>query len=281
MIYFSGCKINLGLHVIERRDDGFHNIETVFYAITELCDVVEILTSDSPTSGLEFSTSGLSIDCPVEKNLCAKAYRLLENDFDLPGTRLHLHKHIPFGAGLGGGSANAAAVLRGVNEMYNLGLDREGLLSYANMLGSDTAYFIHGNMPMLGRGRGEILETVMPNIPQGLHILLAKPDVGVSTAVAYSMVRPTTPTIGLAEIVAEPIDEWQGKLINDFELPIFEHLPLLAEIKRAMYDAGAIYASMSGSGSTIFGIFAENPASLAVTFPYFTHCEPLRTDIDR
>lgn len=256
MILFPNCKINLGLHVTAKREDGFHEIETLFYPVHGLRDAVELL----PAGKTEFSSTGLAIDCPAEKNLCMRAYDLLKADFpDRVGeTRIHLHKHVPLGAGLGGGSADAAAVLKGLNELYELGLSLDRLADYAAKLGSDTVFFLY-NMPMLGRGRGEKL-TPFPQLDlKGWWLLMVKPDLGVSTAEAYSMLTPRRPEVDLEDILKRSVGEWCEKLVNNFEESVFEKLPQLRKIKEALYDKGAAYASMSGSGSTIYGLFDSEP----------------------
>ena len=274
MILFPNCKINLGLHVTARRPDGYHEIETLFYPVPGLCDAVEILPG-STDGEIDFSSTGLAVDCPEDKNLCVKAAKLLQEVFPerfaaVGGVRIHLHKHIPFGAGLGGGSSDATAVLAGLNEVLSLGLGTEALAPYAARLGSDTVFFLY-NTPMLGAGRGERL-TPFPSVDlKGLWLLLVKPDAGVSTGEAYSLITPRVPSVPLGDILRLPVEEWQGKLTNDFEEPLFGKLPVLGEIKAELYRRGAAYAAMSGSGSTVFGLFRERPDTGGWSVNYFTH----------
>ncbi|MCC8062948.1 MAG: 4-(cytidine 5'-diphospho)-2-C-methyl-D-erythritol kinase [Rikenellaceae bacterium] len=280
MILFPNCKINLGLHITARRPDGYHEIETLFYPVPGLCDAVEILPdSGVPGQDIVFSSTGLAVDCPADKNLCVKAARLLREAFperfaEVGGVRIHLYKHIPFGAGLGGGSADATAVLAGLNEVLSLGLATEELAPYAARLGSDTVFFLY-NIPMLGTGRGERLEPFPGVDLKGCWLLLVKPDVGVSTAEAYSSITPRVPSVPLADTLRLPVESWRGALANDFEEPLFRKLPVLGEVKTGLYRRGAAYAAMSGSGSTLFGLFRERPDTGGWPVNYFTHAERL------
>ena len=252
MIYFPNAKINLGLRVVEKRADGFHNIETVFYPI-DLSDVLEIL----PHLSLEFKLSGLVVDGNPTDNLCMKAYHLLRCDYNLPPVYMQLHKIIPMGAGLGGGSADAAFVLKALNNEFSLGLSDKQLMEYAARLGSDCAFFIE-NKPTLATGRGEILEPVDICL-KGYHLLLVKPDIHVGTAEAYAGISPQKPATSLADIVKQPVSEWKQHLINDFEATIFKRYPGIASIKKELYEMGAAYAAMSGSGSTVYALFTDKP----------------------
>ena len=250
MIKFPNAKINLGLNIVNRRADGYHNIETIFYPIT-LQDIVEIVTAKGSESTL--TTYGRTINCPTEKNLVMKAYRSLEKDYNLPPVDIYLHKNIPDGAGLGGGSSDAASVLLILNEMFDLNIPKVELAKRAAKLGADCAFFIY-NTPMMATGIGDILSPIEVNL-HGKSMLLIKPDVSVPTAEAYSKVTPKPSEIELSTILSTPINEWKNKLVNDFEHSVFYAHPELAHIKQSLYDAGAEYASMSGSGSSIFGIF--------------------------
>lgn len=283
MILFPHCKINLGLHITARRSDGYHDIETLFYPVRGLCDALEILNgeengSSSSDSAVHFSSSGLSIDCPTEKNLCVKAAQMLLADFpaQIPATgiRLHLHKTIPFGAGLGGGSADATATLTGINQLLHLGLTVEELRPYAVRLGSDTVFFLY-NSPMFGSGRGEELTPCDTVDLHGWWLMLVKPDAGVSTAEAYSLITPHAPAQPLAHVLQQPVETWREMLINDFEEPIYRKLPQLREIKEALYHHGATYAALSGSGSTLFGLFRQKPDVTWFGNDYFVHIEQL------
>ncbi len=258
----ANCKINIGLDVLERRADGFHALSTVMYPIVELYDIIDI----EPIEGteVEFIGKGIVVDCAPEHNLCIKAYELLKGHYPtISPVRITLDKRVPFGAGLGGGSSDATAVLVALNDLFHLSLSEERLIELAAQLGSDTAFFVR-NTPQLCSGRGEIMTPAKVDLSDK-YIVLIKPDVSISTGQAYAGVTPAYPTTPLGELLELPLEQWQGKIKNDFEPHIFESHPLLAQIKAALLDAGAQYAAMSGSGSTIFGIFesremAENCA---------------------
>ena len=249
MVSFPNAKINLGLNVIEKRSDGYHNLETLFVPIFELYDVLEIVESDKTT----LQIYGINIDGEIENNLIIKALRLLQKDFKIPELSCFLKKNIPTGAGLGGGSADAAFMLRMLNEKFLLNISQKKLESYASKLGADCAFFVV-NRPSFAQGTGNILSDINISL-QGKYIVLVKPNIHISTSDAYSKIIPKKWEINLEKVLNLPISEWKNYLFNDFEKSIFIHYPLLAEIKQKMYDNGAIYASMSGSGATIFGIF--------------------------
>ena len=254
MICRANCKINLGLDILRRREDGFHDLETVMVPVSELYDVVEVERVEGCSA---FEQRGLVVDCDAEQNLCMKALRLMQRLYGIGEAKITLDKRVPFGAGLGGGSSDATAVILALNELYNLGLSEERLVEIAAMIGSDTAFFVR-NTPQLCTGRGEKMEPI--ELPlQGKYLVVAKPEEGVSTKEAYAGVKPAVPQVRLAEALQRPIGEWQGLVKNDFEPHIFESHPAIAELKKALLDAGAIYASMSGSGSAVFGIFDEEP----------------------
>jgi 4-diphosphocytidyl-2-C-methyl-D-erythritol kinase len=236
----------VGLQILSKRADGYHELDTVFYPVP-WCDVLEIL----PTDELSFSSTGILI--PGKGNLCLDAYHLLKKDFDLAPVHIHLHKVIPIGAGLGGGSSDAAFTLKGLNEMFDLGLSHEQLRAYAVQLGADCPFFIE-NRPMRARGIGEQLEEVDLDLSD-YHLLLVKPAVHVSTAAAYAGVVPGEPERDLLDMLKESVSSWELK--NDFEQSVFEQFPQIADIKEKLYEAGAIYAAMSGSGSTVFGLFEK------------------------
>lgn len=247
------CKINLGLHVTERRPDGYHNIETVFVPV-DLCDELEINRSAS----FRFAQSGIPVGGDPEQNLCVKAYRLLQHDFPQIGpVNLSLDKRIPFGAGLGGGSSDAAFVLSMLNEMFLLGLSTEQLERYAARLGADCAFFIE-NRPCYAEGKGDVLSPV-PLSLEGYWLLLLKPSCGVSTAEAYRGLTPRPGLMDLREAVRRPLSEWPQLVTNHFETTIFALYPQIAALKDLLYSQGALYASMSGSGSTVYGIFDHEP----------------------
>lgn len=252
MISFPPCKINLGLNIIEKRSDGFHNLETCFYPIP-FTDIVEIL----PSKEVTFVPTGASIPGSTVDNLCLQAYQLLKKDFDLLPVEIHLHKVIPTGAGLGGGSSDAAHTLRLLNTIFSLNLSAQQLQHYAQQLGSDCAFFIE-DKPMLGTGRGEILSPVKLTL-KGKFLVLVKPSVHVSTAEAYKGIKPYRSSQSIKSIIETiPMQEWKNFLKNDFEESIFKSYPVIREHKENLYAQGAVYAAMSGSGSSVFGIF-DNP----------------------
>ena len=255
MISFPNAKINIGLNITEKRPDGYHNLETIFYPI-ELCDALEFVESEEN----KFAYSGFNIDGETDNNLIIKAYRLLKKEFNLPKINIHLHKAIPMGAGLGGGSADAAFMLKMLNEEFKLGLSPEELQQKASLLGADCAFFVE-NKPTLAKGIGNIFEPTEVNL-EGYHIVLVKPDVHVSTAEAYGGCKPQRWTTPLETAIKRPIAEWKNCIFNDFEKTVFVAHPELAEIKKMLYDKGAIYAAMSGSGSTIYGIFDKEVSDI-------------------
>ena len=259
MVTFPPCKINLGLHVINKRPDGFHNLETCFYPVP-WTDVLEII--HSKTFG--FSSSGNAIPGAWEHNLCVKAHRLLADQFSLSPISIHLHKVIPMGAGLGGGSSDAAHVIRMLNGIFELNLSRDVMMKLAATIGSDTAFFIQDD-PMLGKGRGDVLTDVTIDLA-GKFLVLVHPDIHVSTADAYARVTPAEPAVPLGDILKRPVGEWKDSLNNDFEYSVFEKYPVIADLKDKLYSLGATYASMSGSGATVFGIF-EKEFDAAIAFP--------------
>ena len=260
MLTFPNAKINLGLNITERRADGYHNIETVFYPIA-LCDALEIVDG---VAGFNLRQSGIVVDSPVEKNLVTKSYRLLAQDFALPSVDVYFHKAIPFGAGLGGGSADAAFMLKMLNEHAALALTDEQLEAYAARLGADCAFFIK-NSPVYAQGIGNEFSPVELSL-KGKRIVLVKPDIHVSTADAYAGVVPAKPTVSLRQAVRQPIEAWKDAVKNDFEKSVFAQHPAIGKIKDTLYEAGAAYASMSGSGSSVYGIF-ENEIDLKNAFP--------------
>ena len=267
MILKANCKINLGLNVLRKREDGYHELETVMLPVEKLYDVVEV---ERIESGVVFEGVGIEVDCPDDKNLCVRAARLMQERYNIGGVRIKLDKRVPFGAGLGGGSSDATAVIMAINEIYNLGLDKPTLASLAAELGSDTPFFVY-NRAMLCKGRGEIMEIIDIDL-EGLWLVVAKPEGGVSTAEAYRGVKPAMPATQLTELLTRPIDEWQGSVKNDFEPHILAAHNDIADIKKAFLDAGAIYASMSGSGSAVFGLFKENP-NIKLPQDIFVHVE--------
>lgn len=251
MIVFPNCKINLGLHIIRKRADGFHDLETIFYPL-QLTDALEVVTPGS----LQFHSSGIDIPGDTADNLCVKAWHLLQKDFpELPQVDIHLHKHIPIGAGLGGGSADAAFMLLHLNNRFQLGLSQEQLVDYAAILGSDCPFFIN-NQPCYATGRGEIMVPVELDLSAYTFVLVF-PGIHVNTGWAFKQLTPKEPAISLKEVIKTPVDTWKGVMQNDFEAPIFSAHPELAAIKEALYAQGAVYATMSGSGSAMVGIFPK------------------------
>ena len=251
MVSFPPCKINLGLQILSKQPDGYHSIVTCFYPLPWE-DVLEILPSDS----LMFNQSGNPIAGKLDHNLCLRAYHLLKQDHKLPPVQIHLHKIIPAGAGLGGGSSDAAHTLRLLNAIFALELSQKELMRYASQLGSDCAFFLK-DATMLGSGRGEILEPVTINV-KGFYLRLFNPDIHISTAEAYANVIPKNSSVTLREVIEKPVRSWKEELKNDFENSVFAKYPILQLIKNELYESGAVYASMSGSGSTIFGIFKDD-----------------------
>lgn len=249
MVVFPNGKINLGLNVTRKRADGYHDLETIFYP-TQLQDVLEIIHGDD----LEFTVSGLPVAGDSTDNLCLKAYHLLKKDFtDLSAVKIHLHKVLPMGAGLGGGSADGAFTLMLLNQKFKLNLTQQQLMRYALQLGSDCPFFIL-NKPCFASGRGELLEPIAVDISV-YKIILVHPGIHVSTAMAFSKLKPAVPSNHIKNIIAQPISTWKQQLLNDFEEPVFAMFPEIKQIKESLYAAGALYASMSGSGSSVYGIF--------------------------
>lgn len=259
MIYFPNAKVNLGLRVTSRREDGFHDLDTVFLPVP-LNDVLEVITqSTSSADAVTFTHSGIPIPGDASSNLCIKAYHLLKKDYpDLPSILLHLHKHIPMGAGLGGGSSDGAFMLKLLNDKYKLGIGLDQLKTYALALGSDCPFFII-NEPVQATGRGEIMQPITCTLTSKTMVLIC-PGIHVSTADAFRKIKlsPNAPTC--ASIVEKPIQEWKNTLFNDFEEPVFNVYPEIATIKEKLYNVGAAYASMTGTGSTVYGIFDTCPA---------------------
>jgi 4-diphosphocytidyl-2-C-methyl-D-erythritol kinase len=264
MLRFPNCKINLGLHITGKREDGFHNLETVFYTVA-FKDALELITAPGNITEIEFTGTGLAVDGNIEDNLCIKAYRLLKKDFpQLPVVKIHLHKVIPMGAGLGGGSADASFMLQMLNEKFRLNLSIVQLQKYAIQLGSDCPFFII-NKPCFATGRGEILEEI--KIDLSAHkIVLINPGIHVNTGWAFSNITPSLPKKPVKKIVHQPVSTWKDELKNDFETAVFAAHPQVKEIKESLYAQGAVYAAMSGSGSTVFGIFKQN-ADLVKNYP--------------
>lgn len=262
MLFFPNCKINLGLKILRRRDDGYHDLQTVFYPLP-LKDALEIIRIPETTA---FTVYGLPIPGDPDANLCLRAWHLLKNDFPiLPSVHIHLYKNIPIGAGLGGGSSDGAWTLLALNRQFQLGLTQPQLLEYAGRLGSDCPFFIL-NTPCLGSGRGTLLEPIGLDL-SGWSLAIVDPGIHVSTAQAFSLCTPGTNSPPLDTILSKPVDSWKDQLVNDFEEPIFRLHPELREVKETLYRTGARYASLTGSGSAFFGLFEKDKAPAASPFP--------------
>lgn len=260
MITFPNCKINLGLNIICKRSDGYHDLETIFYPVP-VKDAIEVIEGPA----FRFSKSGLDINGDNDNNLCVKAYSSLKKDFPrIPPVQIHLHKAVPIGAGLGGGSADGAFTLKLLNKKFNLELSEKHLIDYSLQLGSDCPFFIV-NKPCFATGRGEILEQLKLDL-SGYKIVLVHPGIHVSTEWAFANIDPGRRTVSLKQVIHSPIKSWKQELKNDFEVPVFNKYPEIKKIKDDLYYAGATYAAMSGSGSAVYGIF-EKKKQLSLSFP--------------
>lgn len=253
MITFPNAKINLGLNIVEKRPDGYHNLETIFYPIN-LQDALEVTRRENNDKEYTLHISGSPLEGEPEDNLVVQAYKLLKKDY--PGllpVDIHMYKHIPAGAGLGGGSSDAACMIKLLNDKFSLGLSTERMEEYAVKLGADCAFFIR-NKPVFATGIGNLFEPVELSL-KGYHIILIKPDIFVSTRDAFAEIKPVRPAVSLKEIVKQPMETWKHSMKNDFEDGVFKKFPEIAAIKDELYDLGAVYAAMSGSGSSVYGIF--------------------------
>jgi 4-diphosphocytidyl-2-C-methyl-D-erythritol kinase len=271
MVSFPNCKINIGLNIIGKRADCYHNLETVFYPIG-IKDAIEIIKTDNEND-IIFTASGNVVNVTDDDNLCVKAYRLLKKDFpQIPSIKMHLHKKIPMGAGLGGGSADASAVLLLLNKKFNLHISQETLIDYALQLGSDCPFFII-NKPCFASGRGEILEEINLDL-SAYKFLIVNPNIHINTGEAFASLNQNnfSPIGALQPQITSDISTWKNTIKNDFEKPVFEKFPEIERIKKLMYDNGAIYSSMSGSGSTVVGIF-EKEISTNIKFPAHYFCQ--------
>ena len=255
MLAFANAKINLGLFVTEKRSDGYHNLETIFYPV-KINDVIEV--TDAPKTACIIH--GIAIPGNSDDNLCVKAFNSLQADFNLPPQRISLLKNIPIGAGLGGGSADAAFLVKLLNDKFKLGLTEAQMEDYVRPLGADCPFFIK-NQPVLAVGTGDDFTDISVDL-SGYHIVLVKPQVHVSTADAYSTIKPAVPKNSLKELIHLPLNEWKDNIFNDFEQSVFRKFPEIEQLKKSLYQQGAIFALMSGSGSSVFAIFEE-----AVTLP--------------
>ncbi|GAB4092081.1 4-(cytidine 5'-diphospho)-2-C-methyl-D-erythritol kinase [Flaviaesturariibacter terrae] len=274
MLVFPNCKINLGLQVRRKRADGFHDLETLFYPVP-VQEALEVLQAEGK-GVLHFTSSGNRVTARPEQNICVKAYELLRQRFpSLPSVRLHLHKLLPSGAGLGAGSADGAFALAALNQKLQLGLGNDELAALALQLGSDCPFFIY-NRPAFARGRGDLLEPLSLSL-SGYTLLLVHPGVAVPTAEAFRHVRPDDERPSLRALVSEPVDRWQDLLQNDFEASVFAAFPVVAQLKEKIRSLGAVYTAMSGSGSTVYGLFAAGTLPSKPGFPdgYFVRTVPL------
>jgi 4-diphosphocytidyl-2-C-methyl-D-erythritol kinase len=260
MIVFPKAKINLGLRITEKREDGFHNIETIFYPI-DLCDALEFVALPRHQAKDLLTVTGISLGVSPEENILIKAVTKLREKYSFPWLRIHLHKAIPHGAGLGGGSSDAACLMKSLNRHFTLGIADDILRAMALETGSDCPFFISGQ-PAYATGQGEKLEPV-GNILSGYYLILINPGVGINTGEAYRNCRPGRPGFSLSELVKMNIAEWKGVILNDFEDFAFKKHPVISRAKEALYNSGALFSSMSGSGSSVYGIFSGKPDKLA------------------
>lgn len=254
MILFPNAKINIGLYITEKRSDGYHNLESAFVPIP-WTDILEI----TPSNTFQFESTGIPVPGNPDSNLCVKAFRLLQEAYRIPNVSIQLHKIIPMGAGLGGGSSDAAFTLIGLRDLFNLPVSNQDLIPFAQKLGSDCAFFLL-NSPQFGTEKGDKLQGISIDL-KGLFALLVYPQISVSTQEAYSGVAPSAAPNYLPTALKQPVTMWKTSVSNDFEKNIFPKYPILSEIKELLYEGGATYAAMSGSGSTIYGIFENEPSS--------------------
>ena len=255
MITFPNAKINIGLHVVSKRPDGYHNLETIFYPV-QLSDALEMVEAKET----KLSFSGIKIDGQPEKNLVYKAWELLRTDFDIPPVHFHLHKAVPFGAGLGGGSSDAAFALKMMNDYFSLNLANKQLANYASQIGADCTFFIY-NKPVFAEGIGNQFSTVNIDLSD-YKIVIIKPEFGVSTPDAYRNIKPAEAKFDLKQLENIPVEEWKNVVKNDFEKSVFPGYPKIEILKKKLYEMGALFASMSGSGSAVFGIFRHLPTNI-------------------
>jgi 4-diphosphocytidyl-2-C-methyl-D-erythritol kinase len=271
MVSFPNCKINIGLHIIGKRADGFHNLETIFYPI-QIKDAIEIIESNNE-NGISFTATGNIVNVKDDDNICVKAYRLVKKDFpQIPSVKMHLHKNIPMGAGLGGGSADASAVLLLLNKKFNLHISQEKLIDYALQLGSDCPFFII-NKPCFATGRGEILEEIHLDL-SAYKIMIVNPSIHINTGEAFISLNQNNFSLAgeLQHQIKQDITVWKNVIKNDFELSVLKKYPVIKNIKNSLYENGAIYSAMSGSGSTVFGIFKKE-ISPNIKFPTHYFCQ--------
>ncbi len=264
MIYKANCKINIGLNILSKRHDGFHELSTIMYPVKGLADLVEVVHSDS----LKFTSSGLVIDCAPEDNLCLKAYHIIKSEYnDIPPVHIHLHKIVPFGAGLGGGSSDATFTLIAINELLGLSITKEKMSEMAAKLGSDTSFFVN-NTPQLCSSRGEVMQSIDVDL-DGYYLTIVKPNYSISTATAFAGITPQLPEFNLISLPTIDLSSWKDLVVNDFEASLFPKFQDLQNIKDELYANGAIYASLSGSGSALFAISKEPIGAEMLSFGLF------------
>lgn len=250
MVDFPNGKINIGLSVTGKRKDGYHNIETIMYPV-KLSDVLEITTN--PGKDFKFTSTGIKLPGHLSDNLVCKTYNLMKRKFDLPSVNIHLHKIIPAGSGLGGGSADAAFTIKILNKLFSLGLTLQEMIDHAKLLGSDCAFFIN-NKPVLAFGKGNEFEPIDVEIEK-YFLVIIKPDIHISTADAYSWIRPSRKEPSLCELIKAPVEQWKNNIVNDFEAEVTSRYPLIKDIIKKLYRLGSVFASLTGSGAAVYGIF--------------------------
>jgi 4-diphosphocytidyl-2-C-methyl-D-erythritol kinase len=267
MICFPNAKINIGLRILDKRPDGYHNLETIFYPVG-FSDILEFVEDSSLDSGTcQLKITGLPVQVPAGNNLVLKAYNLINQHKILPGIQTHLHKIIPLGAGLGGGSSDAAFMLKNLNEVFQPGLKPEELEKLAGNIGSDCPFFLR-NSSFFAFGRGDRFKEINLDLG-GFYLVIVLPDIHVSTAEAYAAISPAKPDQSLHDLIRLPMSTWKESIINDFEKTVFDKFPALKKIKEELYHLGAEFASMSGSGSAVYGIFKYPPQSMGIIEKYF------------
>ena len=254
MLSFPNCKINIGLHVTEKRADGFHSIETVLVP-AEWQDILEIVPDEKTGEDPDFKCTGIRLFGIKEKNLCLKTYKLLSQHYQMPAIKMHLHKIIPVGAGLGGGSSDAIHTMLILNKIFKLNISENDQQNFASQLGSDCAFFIN-NKPVYATGKGDELEPIKLKL-KNIFCVIVKPRIHIGTSEAYSLIKPRKRNNSLRELIDLPLADWKNSIENDFEKVVFEKYPTIKNIKTRLYKLGAVYASMSGSGSAVYGLFTE------------------------
>ncbi len=260
MINYPISKINLGLNITEKRQDGFHNLETIFYPV-QLQDALEVIEADS----FSFTSSGIQIDGDPTSNLVVKAYQLLKNDYKLPEVKIHLHKNIPAGAGLGGGSSDAVEMLKILNQLFDLKISPEKLFAYALSLGSDCPFFLNPT-PVMAKGRGELFTEIDVDL-SAFYLIMVKPPVHISTPEAFKNITPHKSRLSLRGLIKFPVNKWKGNIVNHFENFVFEKYPEVKQLKELLYNEGAVFALMSGSGSSVYGLFLSEKKGLEDKLP--------------